>query len=95
MKRTKKFREFGQDQAKFSLFLSVVEPHKPVTSQTISKWIVSLIKLAYKDPKMKVKGHSTRAIGARTSCKTARNYCSPIYTPSLHMNMYTCLYTRM
>ena len=63
LKRTKKFREFGQDQAKFSLFLSVVEPHKPVTSQTISKWIVSLIKLAYKDPKMKVKGHSTRAIG--------------------------------
>ena len=35
LKRTKKFREFGQDQAKFSLFLSVVEPHKSVTSQTI------------------------------------------------------------
>ena len=32
---------------------------------------------------------------ARTSCKTARNYCFPIYTPSLHMNMHTCLYTRM
>ena len=42
----------------------MVEPHKPVTSQTISKWIVSLIKLAYEDPKMKVKGHSTRAIGS-------------------------------
>ena len=25
---------------------------------------------------------------ARTSCKTARNYCFPIYTPSLHMNMF-------
>ena len=64
LKKTKKIRKFGQDQAKFSLFLSVVEPHKPVTSQTISKWIVSLIKLAYEDPKMKVKGHSTRAIGS-------------------------------
>ena len=64
LKKNKKFRKFGQDQAKFSLFLSVVEPHKPVTSQTISKWIVSLIKLAYEDPKMKVKGHSTRAIGS-------------------------------
>ena len=64
LKKTKKFRKFGQDQAKFSLFLSVVEPHKPVTSQTISKWIVSLIRLAYEDPKMKVKGHSTRAIGS-------------------------------
>ena len=54
LKTTKKFRKFGQDQANFSLFLSVVEQHKPVTSQTISKWIVSLIKLAYEDPKMKV-----------------------------------------
>ena len=34
-----------------------------MTSQTISKWLMSLIKLAYEDPKMKVKGHSTRAIG--------------------------------
>ena len=48
LKRTKKFIEFGPDQAKFSLFPSVVESHKPVTSKTISKWIVSLIKLAYK-----------------------------------------------
>ena len=58
LKRTKKFGNFGQEQTKFSLFLSFV-----VTFQTISKWLVSLIKLAYEDPKMKVKGHSTRAIG--------------------------------
>ena len=63
LKRTKKFRNFGREQTKFSLFLSFVEPHKPVISQTISKWLVSLIKLAYEDPKMKVKGHSTRATG--------------------------------
>ena len=41
----------------------MVEPHKPVTSQTISKWIVSLFKLAYEDLKMKVKGHSTKPKG--------------------------------
>ena len=35
-----------------------------MTSQTISKWIVSLIKLAYDDPRMKVKGQPMRAIGS-------------------------------
>ena len=64
LKRTKKFRNFGQDQVKFSLLLPCMKPHKPVTSQTISKWLVKLIKLAYDDPSMKVKGHSTRAIGS-------------------------------
>ena len=34
LKRTKKFRKFGTSQGKFSLFLSFVEPHNPVTSQT-------------------------------------------------------------
>ena len=47
---------------KFSLFLSCMKQHKPVTSQTISKWLVKLIELTYDDPSMKVKGHSTRAI---------------------------------
>ena len=64
LKRTKKFRNWtGTNKQSFHYFLSFVEPHKPVTSQTISKWLVSLIKLAYEDPKMKVKGYSTRAIG--------------------------------
>ena len=62
LKRTKKFRNFGQSQAKMGLFLSFVEPHKPVTCQTISKWLVKVIKLAY-DDSVKVRGHSTRAIG--------------------------------
>ena len=63
LKRTKMFRNFGQDQAKLGLFLSFMEPHKPVTSQTIAKWIVRVIKLAYDDSVVKVKGHSTGAIG--------------------------------
>ena len=33
LKRTKKFRNFGQDQAKLVLFLSFMEPQKPVNSQ--------------------------------------------------------------
>ena len=49
LKRTKKFRNFGQDQAKLGLFLSFMEPHKPVTSQTIAKWLVRVIKLAYEE----------------------------------------------
>ena len=36
LKRTKKFRNFGQSQAKMELFLSFVEPHKPVTCQSES-----------------------------------------------------------
>ena len=41
----------------------VNEPHNPVTGQTISKWLVQMFKLAYTDSSMKVRGHSTRAIG--------------------------------
>ena len=35
-----------------------------MTSQTISKWLVILIKLAYEVPKMKGKGNSTRTMGS-------------------------------
>ena len=45
------------------LFLSVNEPHHTVTSQSISKQLVRIIKLAYMDSDLKVKGHSTRATG--------------------------------
>lgn len=58
----KKTKEFRKDENS-GLFLSVNNPHNPVTSQTISKWLVKIIKLAYADVDMKVKGHSTRAIG--------------------------------
>lgn len=63
LKRTKKFRNFGQCQEKNNLFLSFVEPHRPVSCQTISKWLARIIKLAYEDSDLKVKGHSTRAVG--------------------------------
>lgn len=34
-----------------------------MSCQTISKWLVRIIKLAYEDSDLKVKGHSTRAVG--------------------------------
>jgi hypothetical protein len=37
--------------------------HKPVSTHTISKWIVKTIKLAHTDKAVKVKAHSTRSVG--------------------------------
>lgn len=65
LKRTEKFRD-KNDIKELKLFLSTKNPHKPVSTQTISSWIVKTIKMAYKLQKKevpKVKGHSTRAIG--------------------------------
>ena len=45
------------------LFISINKPHKAVSKQTVSSWIVGVIKLAYEDSEMNVKAHSTRAIG--------------------------------
>ena len=61
LKKTSSFR--SSDGEKTGFFLSVNEPYNPVTSQTIFKWLVQLIKLAYTDFSMKVRGHFTRAIG--------------------------------
>lgn len=68
LRKTEDFRvdlaKDGKDELK--LFLSVNKPHKPVSSQTISKWIVNVVKRAYKKQKRtigKVKGHSTRSLG--------------------------------
>ena len=36
-------------------FLSVNNPHKPVSCQTISNWIVSTIHMAYNDKKKLLK----------------------------------------
>ena len=58
LKRTEETRK---DEGK--LFLSTVKPFKPVTSQTISRWLVNTIKMAYENTDFKVKAHSTRAIG--------------------------------
>ena len=58
MKRTESVRK---DDGK--LFLSIVKPFKPVSSQTIARWIVNTIKMAYGENDFKVNAHSTRAIG--------------------------------
>lgn len=65
LRRTEAFRHVG-DVDETKLFLSYVKPHKPVSSQTISKWIVNTIKFAYKSHNKSVsnvKAHSTRAVG--------------------------------
>ena len=62
LKKTEEFRnKDGKDIT--GLFLSLNQPHNVVSKQTISKWITGVIRMAYEDPKKKVKAHSTRAIG--------------------------------
>ena len=50
-----------------SLLVTHVKPHKKPSAQTISRWLVEVIKLAYDDANLetrgKIKGHSTRAMG--------------------------------
>ena len=60
LKKTDCFR--GEDRQDSKLFLATNSPHNPVSSQTISNWIVSTIQLCY-NCKKSVKAHSTRAIG--------------------------------
>ena len=65
LKRTDIFRDKDNGQ-ECKLFLTINKPHKAVSCQTISAWIVKTIKLAYKQQNKnvdKVKGHSTRAVG--------------------------------
>lgn len=62
LKRTEEFRQ-SEDGDITKLFLAVNKPHKPVTTQTISSWIVNMIRCAYQDSNKTVKAHSTRAIG--------------------------------
>ena len=58
IKRTNQLRN-GENK----LFLSFNKPHKVVSSQTISSWIVIVIRQAYDNQTdLKVKAHSTRAI---------------------------------
>ena len=64
LKKTEAFRHGPDGSDELSVFLGLNEPHKPVSSQTISGWIVQTLKLALNDKSLKVKGHSTRAIGA-------------------------------
>lgn len=64
LKRTEPFRKCPDGSDEKRVFLSLNEPHKPVSSQTISNWIVQTLKLTLKNKKLKVKGHSTRALGS-------------------------------
>ena len=61
LKLTEKYRKKGEND-ETNLFLSFIEPHKPVSKQTVAKWIVSTIKLAY-EGHIQVRAHSTRALG--------------------------------
>lgn len=63
MKRTAEIRGNSDEGRQFQLFLSINKPHKAVSRQTISSWIVNVIKLAYSDTEINVRAHSTRAIG--------------------------------
>ena len=62
LEKTKGFREKLQSQEKTKLFLALNSPHKPVTTATISKWIVETVKMAYADEAISVRAHSTRAV---------------------------------
>ena len=62
LEKTKNIREKLNATDRVKLFLALNEPHKPVTTATISSWIVQTIKMAYDDDNLKVKAHSTRAI---------------------------------
>ena len=66
LKETEKFRKSTSGNDVLKLFLAVNRPHKPVTSVTISRWLVNLIKFCYKELNKtsgRVTGHSTRSIG--------------------------------
>ena len=63
LKITDSFRQDDSGRDETKLFLSIKKPHKPVSSQTISRWIVKTVKMAYKFDIAGVKGHSTRAVG--------------------------------
>ena len=60
--KTKICRQKLGSPDKVKLFLAIKEPHKPVSTVTISSWIVQTIKTAYSDDNLKVTAHPTRAI---------------------------------
>ena len=66
LRRTEQFRKTDSDQEIVKMFLATRKPHKPVSVQTISRWLVSVIKFSYKKHRKTVgtvKGHSTRSVG--------------------------------
>ena len=73
LSKTETLRESNTDKTK--LFISIVKPHRPVSRQTIAKWIVNTIKLAYESD-IQVKAHSTRAIGPSWALFRGASMCS-------------------
>jgi len=65
LKKTEEFRKSGGNDI-VKLLLAVNKPHKPVSTTTISRWLVDLIKFCYKKMNKtvgRIRGHSTRSIG--------------------------------
>lgn len=63
LKATEKYRRSPEGADETKVFLGLNEPHRPVSSQTISHWIVETLRFTLNDKEMKVKAHSTRALG--------------------------------
>ena len=63
LKKTQLLRVSSDGTVESKIFLALNKPHQAVSTQTISNWIVQTIRMAYDDQKLKVKAHSTRAIG--------------------------------
>ena len=71
-KRTKEFRPQIDNSKANRLLLSYIRPHKPITSDTLSRWVVEFLKDAGVDTSV-FKAHSTRSA---TSSAAVRNNCS-------------------
>lgn len=71
-KRTKGFRTQVGSSKSNRLLLSYIRPHKPITSDTLSRWVVEFLKNAGVDTSV-FKAHSTRSA---TSSAAIRNNCS-------------------
>lgn len=70
--RTSQLRVSEGNVQENKLFLSLNKPHKAVCRQTVASWIVNVIRQTYNDTDLKVKAHSTRAIGSSWAlCKGA------------------------
>ena len=63
LKKTQSLRVKSDGTTEKKIFLALNKPHHPISAQTISNWIVQTIKMAYENKNIKVKAHSTRAVG--------------------------------
>ena len=66
LSKTESFRHPDSGEDIVNMFLAGKKPHKPVSSQTISRWLIELIKICYKfgnQTSGKIRGHLTRSVG--------------------------------